>query len=148
MTRPKKQSDQFANVVSEDRELLDDGEPCDHVFFGDVLPHDWLLARAAALVFPGRPGCLARALRAGCPLLAEPRAADDFFNARQILTLGLGSAMHPHMLTEEGLSQILAERVLTEDVLERCRELSTIVAGEDGASAACARIDTFLQGAG
>lgn len=125
-------------------ELLEAGAPADHVHFADRLPHDWLLERAAALVFPGRPGVLAKALRAGCPMLVLPRTGTDFFNAKHILRHGIGVAMHPYLLTSEGAARMLAERVLLPEVRQRCRTLAKAARAEAGVPAACDLLEDHL----
>lgn len=115
-----------------------EGADADGLLFADALPHAWLFARAAAVIAPGRPGVVARALRAGCPLLVEPRSRDDFYNAKRVRALGAGGALHPRQLSVVGIKRMLAERVLgtTPD--------RTPFVREDGATRAAEAIPALL----
>lgn len=112
---------------------------CDQtqVKFVGFMPQDWLFARAAALIHHGGIGTTARAIRNGCPMLVEPYGNDQFFNARQIVSLGIGAAMHPMRLTVEELAGVLQEKVLTSEYKERTIELGTQIQQEQGLEVAC-----------
>ncbi|MBN1209538.1 MAG: glycosyltransferase family 1 protein [Myxococcaceae bacterium] len=108
-----------------------------------ALPHDWLLARASAVVHHGGIGTTARALRNGCPMIIEPHGRDQLFNAGRIVALRAGLAMHPHKLSAEGLHQAL-ERVLGAPVRRRVAELGAAVSAEQGLEQACLHIEEVL----
>jgi UDP:flavonoid glycosyltransferase YjiC (YdhE family) len=118
--------------------------PAEDVLFADLVPHDWLFARAAAAIMHGGIGSLARALRAGCPVAIEPYGNDQFFNARQVVALGLGVAMHPHRLTPAGLARALREKVLTPECRARVAALGARIRAEDGLAVACDTIEAWL----
>ncbi len=120
----------------------------DHVFFADTLPHDWLLRRAAAAVLSGRPGTLARALRAGCPLLVEPRGRDAFANGARVLEMGVGAVLDPRRLSAETVRRMLEERVMLPLVQRRCRRVARRLAGGDGAAEACDALETWWKDRG
>jgi UDP:flavonoid glycosyltransferase YjiC (YdhE family) len=116
-----------------------------NVFFGRQLPHDWLLDRSAAVICHATMGILARALRAGCPVLAEPYGRDLFFNSRRVLALGVGAALNPHRLTVDGVSRILEEKVLSLDVKQRSEHLADLIRHENGVHLACDLIEELLH---
>src|SRR5262249_23302646 len=93
------------------------------VFFAGDIPHAWLFPGAAAVVHHGGVGTTAQAMRCGCPMVVEPYGSDQLFNARRVLALGVGAAMHPYRLTAEGLARILGEKVLTAEVRRAAAEL-------------------------
>lgn len=125
---------------------LPPGIDSDQVFFAEHLPHDWLFPRAAALIHHGGIGTTARALRHGLPMLVEPYGNDQFDNASRILALGVGAAMHPHKLTTEGLSRIIAERVLQPAYRKRAQSVAAKLRKENGIQEACALVEQMLKG--
>jgi UDP:flavonoid glycosyltransferase YjiC (YdhE family) len=127
-----------------DREVLADRAAPGRVFWTDSLPHAWLFPRTAAVIHHGGVGTTAQAMRCGCPMLVEPYGNDQFFNARRVLALGVGGAMHPHKLTGSGLVRMLETRVLTTEVRGRAMELSARIKTEDGLTVACDLIEQQL----
>jgi UDP:flavonoid glycosyltransferase YjiC (YdhE family) len=127
------------------RDHLPPGMRSQEVFFAKNLPHDWLLQRSAAVITPGATGVVARALRAGCPVLAEPLTFDQLFNARRLQALGVGAAMHPYRLTADGICQALEKFVLTERVKTCALDLRKKICAEDGVATACALIEHQLN---
>ncbi|MBI5615499.1 MAG: hypothetical protein HY943_04330 [Gammaproteobacteria bacterium] len=117
-----------------------------HAFLADTLPHDWLLARVAAVISPGRIGVVARALRAGCPILAEPRTRDDHDHARRLLALGVGAALDPHGPDATSVRRMLTERLLLPPVRERCAALAAGITMEDGSETAVDIIERRARG--
>jgi UDP:flavonoid glycosyltransferase YjiC (YdhE family) len=83
-------------------------------------------------------------MRGGRPMLVEPYGIDQFFNARRILALGVGAAIHPHKLTVTGIVRLLEEKVLTEGVRRRALELAAGLQPEDGLTIACDLIEQQL----
>jgi UDP:flavonoid glycosyltransferase YjiC (YdhE family) len=116
----------------------------DRVMFAGFLPQDWLFARVAAVIHHGGIGTTARALRHGCPMLVEPYGNDQFFNARQVLLLGVGAAVHPHKLNEVGLARVLQEKVLTFEYKRRAEEIGEKIRQEQGLQTACNLIESWL----
>jgi UDP:flavonoid glycosyltransferase YjiC (YdhE family) len=113
-------------------------------FFVDALPHDWLFAHVDVAFLHGGIGSLARALRASCPVVVEPYGNDQFFNARQVLVLGVGVAMHPHRITPAGLARVLTEKVLTSACRDRVAHIGREIAGDNGLVRATDRICDWL----
>ncbi|MEB3331629.1 MAG: glycosyltransferase [Synechococcaceae cyanobacterium] len=112
--------------------------------FEGFLPQDWLFAQASALIHHGGIGTTARALRNDCPMLVEPFGNDQFFNARQIVGLGLGAAMHPEQLRPEAVAEVLQRRVLTQETHARVGALGALLRAENGLEAAVAHVETRL----
>ena len=107
----------------------------DRVFLTDFVSHDWLFARAEAVVHPGGIGVTARALKHGCPMLLEPRRTDHFFHAALVRELGVGYAMDPRKLGADGVARMLAERVAAPETRSRARACAESLRrgrGEDG----------------
>jgi UDP:flavonoid glycosyltransferase YjiC (YdhE family) len=128
-----------------DRAALPDGVMPGAFRFAGSLPHAWLFARVLAVIHHGGVGTTAQAMRCGRPMLVEPYGNDQFFNARRVLRLGVGAAMHPHKLTVTGLTRILDEKVLTADVQRRALELGARLQAEDGLTVACDLIEAELR---
>jgi len=116
----------------------------DAYLFIDNAPHSWLFPRVAAVIHHGGIGTLAQALRCGCPVLVEPYAYDQFFNARRVLALQVGAAVYAHRLTADRLAQSLEQRVLTPKTREQARRLAARLQEEDGLATACELIEQQL----
>ena len=114
------------------------------VIFVDFMPQDWLLSNVAAIIHHGGVGTIARALRHSCPMLVEPLGNDQFFNAKRILALKVGTAVHPHKITPDGLAKILETKVLTEDVKLKTQQLGHKIRSEHSLEKACTFIGTWL----
>ncbi len=115
------------------------------VMFVDFIPHDWLFQRAACTIQHGGIGSIARALRQGCPLLIEPYAHDQFFNAMRITDLQVGTAVHPGKLTADGLAQILSEKVLSSSCRQRAEAIGASIHMESGVTTACDQIEQLMR---
>ncbi len=48
-------------------------------------------------------------------MLVEPYGNGQFFNAKRVVTLNLGAAVHPKKITPDGLAKILETKVLTNE---------------------------------
>jgi UDP:flavonoid glycosyltransferase YjiC (YdhE family) len=119
---------------------------CDRsqVRFVGFIPQDWLFSHAAALIHHGGIGTTARSLRNACPMLVEPYGNDQFFNARQIILLGVGAAMHPMYLSVEQLVRVLQEKILTSECRNRTAELAAKIRQEQGVELASEWIEQQL----
>jgi UDP:flavonoid glycosyltransferase YjiC (YdhE family) len=126
-----------------EQELRSDASP-QSVRFVDAIPHDWLFARAGVCILHGGIGSVARAIRAGCPMVIEPYGNDQFYNARQVVALGLGAAMHPHRLTPAGLARVIREKVLQPECRARVEALGAVIRAEDGLTRACDLLEEWL----
>ncbi|MDF5731559.1 MAG: glycosyltransferase [Rhizonema sp. PD38] len=117
----------------------------DNVMFIDgLISHDWLFSRAGALITHGGVGTIARSLRNGCPMLVEPLANDQFFNALQVLRLGVGSAIDSQKLTADGIASVLHKKILTPDFKRRTVEVGEKIKAEQGLTTACNLIESWL----
>jgi UDP:flavonoid glycosyltransferase YjiC (YdhE family) len=107
-------------------------------------PQDWLFSQAGAVITHGGIGTIARALRAGAPILVEPFGNDQFYNSRQVLGLGVGAAVNPHRLTAEGVARVLAEKVLPEAARLRAHDYANRLNATDAVQQACTTIERWL----
>jgi UDP:flavonoid glycosyltransferase YjiC (YdhE family) len=114
------------------------------VMFRGFMPQDWLFSRAAAVINHGGIGTIARALRHDCTMLIEPYGNDQFFNAKQVLSLGVGRAMHPYKITPQGLAQVLETYVLSREYQENAHNLGAKIRAENGLETACNLIESWL----
>lgn len=121
-------------------------EDCDHamIMFTGFMSQDWLFGNAAALIHHGGMGTIARALRNDCPMLVEPYGNDQFFNAKQILSLKIGAAMHPHRITVDGLAHVLQTKVLTDEYKQNVHAIGTKIRAENSLETACNLIESWL----
>ncbi|MBN3887240.1 MAG: glycosyltransferase [Nostoc sp.] len=117
----------------------------DNVMFLDgLISHNWLFSRAAALITHGGVGTIARSLCNGCPMLVEPLGNDQFYNALQVLRLGVGSVMDSQKLTVDGIANILQKKILTPDYKKRAVEVGEKIKAEQGLIEACDLIESWL----
>ncbi len=117
----------------------------DSVMFAGFMPQDWLFSQAAAVITHGGIGTVARALRNGCPMLLEPHTYEQCFNAHKVLTWGVGAAMYPEKLTAEGITKVLAQKVLTEDYQQKAEKIKVRINNEPGIEQACLLIEQWLS---
>jgi UDP:flavonoid glycosyltransferase YjiC (YdhE family) len=125
--------------------LLPDDIDQSQVLFRGFMPQDWLFSQAAAVIHHGGIGTTARALRNDCPMLVEPYGNDQFFNAKQVLALNVGTAMHPHRLTANGLAQVLNTKVLTDECKQNTQQLGAKIRQEQGLDKACDLVESWLE---
>ncbi|BAY91193.1 MULTISPECIES: glycosyltransferase [unclassified Tolypothrix] len=114
------------------------------VMFTEFMPQDWLLSHAAAFIHHGGVGTIARALRNDCPMLVEPLGNDQFFNAKRVLSLKVGTAMHPHKLTPDGLARVLETKVLNDEVKQNTQVIGAKIREDKGLVTACQVIESWL----
>lgn len=127
-----------------DESLLPEDCDRDAVWFTDFINQDWLFPRIAAIIHHGGMGTIARALKNGCPMLVEPYGNDQFFNAKQVLSLKVGVAMHPHKLTVNGLVNVLKSKVLTDNYRQTAQQVALKFREENGLEVACGAIKQWL----
>jgi len=65
-------------------------------------------------------------------MVIEPYGNDQFYNARQVVTLEIGAAMHPHRLSSAGLARVLHEKVLQPECRARVKAIGAVLRAEDG----------------
>eukprot|EP00971_Amphidinium_carterae_P219732 4362582-Amphidinium_carterae.1 len=64
-----------------------------NVLFMDTASHESLLSRCCVLVHHGGKGTCLAAVRSGTPQVVTPVFVDQFCNAAQVQSLGIGFAM-------------------------------------------------------
>lgn len=116
--------------------LVDDAPDC--IAAGDV-SHDLLFPRVAAIVHHGGAGTTAAAARAGVPQVITPMFSDQFYWAKRIVDLRLGSTIPHAALSDESLAGAL-RAVLAPAVRERARAFAGEI-GWDGAKVAAQRLE-------
>lgn len=124
--------------------LLENESDCQHVCFVDFMPQAWLLENVGAIMHHGGVGTIARALRHNCPMVVEPLGNDQFFNAKRVLSLKIGTAVHPHKVTAEGLASLLENKVLTSEIKHNVMTLGEEIRSENSLSNACNVIQNWL----
>ncbi|MCP4578389.1 MAG: glycosyltransferase family 1 protein [Deltaproteobacteria bacterium] len=107
------------------------------VMVAGFMPHDPLFSRADAVIHHGGTGTTGRALKNGCPVLVEPYGNDQFYNAKRVLELQVGAAMHPLKLTAKELAAVLEKKVLTDRYKDNAKGLKEKLSGENGINTAC-----------
>ncbi|WP_166903060.1 glycosyltransferase [Mycobacterium sp. DL440] len=118
----------------------------DVIAVGEV-PHDWLFARAAAVVHHCGAGTAAAGLRAGVPAIATPGAyGDQPFWARRLFDLGVGPPPIPQRrLGAENLSASIREVLSNIRFRDNAAELARRVRSDDGAGRVVTAIDRVLN---
>lgn len=110
--------------------------------FADLLP------RAEAVVHQGGIGTMAETLRAGKPMLVVPFAFDQPDNARRARRLGVARVIpHAHYTARraaDALGPLLADAACA----RRAAELGRAIRKEEGASAACDRLEEAMAARG
>ena len=114
------------------------------VFMTGFIPQDALFAQAGAVMHHGGIGTIARALRQGCPMVVAPHGNDQFHNARRVVELGVGAAIHPLKISPQGLAQVLTKRVLSAETRQRASALAGRICLENGPAAAAGWMETWL----
>ena len=108
------------------------------------VPHDWLFPRVRIVVHHGGSGTTHAAARAGMPSVVVPFAADQFFWAERLRSIGIApDALAYRDVTPSRLRERLAQA--GDDVMrERALEVGRAMAAEHGVANAVARIDALL----
>lgn len=109
-------------------------------------PLSALLPRCAALIHHGGIGTVAQALSAGIPQLIVPVAFDHFDEAERVRHLGLGTTLSRRRFTPARAARHLDQLLASPEVARRCRQARDRMAGEDGVSSACDRIEAMQVG--
>lgn len=106
----------------------------DVIAVGEV-PHDWLFARAAAVVHHCGAGTVAAGLRAGVPAIAAPGAyGDQPFWARRLFDLGVSPRPIPQRrLDADNLGGAIRDVSSDSRFRDRAARMATALGAEDGA---------------
>lgn len=120
---------------------LPEGPLPPEVFVVGPTPHEALFPRCALVIHHGGSGTTHSACRAGVPSLVMPFAADQFFWARRLQTLGVAPApLSPKRLDHETLARAIAFSDRS-DARVRAAALGRAMAMEDGVSTAVTLIE-------
>ena len=92
------------------------GDQPDHVRVERYVPHGAVLPQCAAVVSHGGSGTALAALSLGLPQPCLPQGADQFLNARAVVSAGAGLSLHPGEATVEAVRDAVA-RLLEEPSL-------------------------------
>lgn len=115
---------------------IDDAGP-DCLAIGEV-NQQALFPHVAVAVHHGGAGTTTTAALSGAPQVVVPEMYDQYYWAKRIEDLGIGSAHAPGALTTESLVNAL-ERALSPDVASRARAIANAVR-RDGAAMAARRL--------
>jgi len=118
-------------------DLIDNATDCMAV--GDV-SHDLLFPRLAAVVHHGGAGTTTTAARAGVPQVITPMGGDQFYWARRVVDLELGTTTAHSAMTQESLTTALRD-ALAPAVAIRARALAERIRW-DGATNAARQLET------
>lgn len=114
------------------------------IFFVDFMSQDWLLKRTSVIIHHGGIGTIARALRNDCPMVIEPLGNDQFFNAKRVLKLKIGTAIHPRRVTPDGLAKVLENKIFTTETQNHVHNLGEKIRAESSEENACDLIESWL----
>lgn len=109
----------------------------------NAIPHTWLFSKCAAVCHYGGASTSAAGFAAGIPSIIVPFSNDQFTWAHRSYDLGVGSyPIYKKELSSDKLAQAITY-ALSENVIERSKELGNSISGEDGAKH-CAEVLTKL----
>jgi sterol 3beta-glucosyltransferase len=115
------------------------------VFPVDSIPHSWLFPRMAAVVHHGGAGTTAAGLHAGVPSILTPYAADQFFWAKRVESLGVGpKSVSYHKLTAAKLAAMIRRAVTDQGMREKASAFGKRIEAEDGVQRAVEIIAGFF----
>ena len=109
------------------------------------LPFAALLPRLAAFVHHGGAGTLHEATRAGCPSLAMPHMADQYYWARAAHHHGVAPPPLPHAARDPATLDAAFDALRDPALRARAQALAPRLAAEDGVSAAVARLEALAR---
>lgn len=104
-----------------------------------------LFKKAAAVIHSGGVGTTAQALRGGKPQLVVPFAHDQFDNADRVRRLGAGGLLHRSRVNTPRLVKTLELLLNNPGIQDEAKRIGQLVGNENGAAAACDRIETTLK---
>jgi UDP:flavonoid glycosyltransferase YjiC (YdhE family) len=105
----------------------------DQVFPIEVVPHEWLFPRVAAVVHHGGAGTTAAGLRAGVPTIVTPFFGDQYFWGRRVAAVGAGPKPIPiSRLTADRLAAALHTATSDERMQDSAKHVGETIRAEDG----------------
>jgi UDP:flavonoid glycosyltransferase YjiC (YdhE family) len=117
------------------------------VFVASYVNYSELFPHARIIIHHGGMGTLARAIRAGVPMLIVPLVNDQHRNAEVVRRLGLGRVSAVEDYTPEHLIAELTLLLQDSSYRDRIEQLARITREEDGAATACDLIEQRFAGA-
>ncbi|MDX2218867.1 MAG: glycosyltransferase [Burkholderiales bacterium] len=111
----------------------------------EFAPHAAVFPRAAAIVHQAGMGTLAQGLRSGRPTLIVPHANDQPDNAWRAARLGTARVLLPKHYRAEKVARELHALLTDVRYLDAAANIRTALQDENGASAACDRIEATLR---
>ena len=117
--------------------------PTDRVFVGTTAPYFKVFEKARVIVHHGGIGTIARALRAGVPMVITPFFVDQPYNAAQAQRLGVARVLPRERYTIDPLAEELSTVLTDRCYAQRARQLSDVISSEDGAAAASRIVETL-----
>lgn len=119
-----------------------------NVFFADMVPHEWLFSRVAAVVHHGGAGTTNASLRSGVPTIITPIFLDQFDNAYVVEQLGVGVGFSTQLqkISSKELGRAI-RRVLCEkdNFRERALSVSKQIRSEDGSSNIVKEVESYWK---
>ena len=109
------------------------------------VPHDWLFPRMSAIVHHGGAGTTHSAARAGVPSVVLPFAADQFFWAKRLSSVGIAPAMLTHRRSTPSRLRERLDAALDAPMRARAREVGAKIAAESGIANGIAQIEAWMR---
>ncbi|MEU4671016.1 macrolide family glycosyltransferase [Amycolatopsis sp. NPDC023774] len=109
------------------------------------VPQLAVLSAAAAFITHAGMGSCTEALWYGVPTVAIPQAADQFGNAAQLETLGVGRHLPASSVTAASLRAAVDEVAGSAEMAARLSSLSTEIRAHGGIPAAADAVEAFLK---
>ncbi|HRO25433.1 MAG TPA: glycosyltransferase, partial [Promineifilum sp.] len=124
---------------------LAEGDLPDSVLRLDVVPHDWLFPRMAAVVHHGGVGTTHVGLRAGVPNVVVPFFGDQPFWGDRVYELGAGPRpISQSELTAGRLAAAIETATSDEAMRSRAAEMGRRIQAERGVEEAVAIVNRYL----
>lgn len=109
------------------------------------LPYSELLKNASAIVHSGGIGAIGWSLRFGIPSLLVPSSWDQFDNAHRARQQNFALVMNQGDYKAPAIASRLEKLLTSQTQHQLLQEYTQRLADEDGASVACARIESVLK---
>ena len=106
------------------------------------IPHADILASASLVITHAGFGTTMAALGRSVPLLCLPMGRDQFFNAEQVQTLGVGRMLSAHSSAEE-IAQTAMDILGEERFATGAKQMAIAIGGYGGAAAAAAALEAL-----
>ncbi|HTL75387.1 MAG TPA: glycosyltransferase [Casimicrobiaceae bacterium] len=111
------------------------------------VPHDWLFPKMSTIVHHGGAGTTHTAARAGVPSVVLPFAADQFFWARRLESVGVAPEMLTHRRLSAGRLRERLDAARAPAMQARARGVGAKIAAENGVADGVAQIEAWMRDA-